>query len=74
MLIVYTRPDCHLCDDLKDELHRLKIPFEERSIVTDPHWYESYRERVPVVVTPDGAELDPPFPAARVRALGSLFS
>jgi hypothetical protein len=72
-LIVYTRANCPLCDALKDELVRIGMPFEERDIVTCSEWYQRYRERVPVVMDPSGAELDPPFGPARLGALKRLW-
>lgn len=73
MLIVYTRSDCPLCDELKDELARQSVAFVERDITTDAEWYGRYRERIPVVVDGSGREHDPPFCALRIAALTRLL-
>lgn len=67
--IVYTKPDCPLCDELKDELKFRKIQFEERNIVTRMSWFRLYRHRVPVVVTSDGREHNPPFSPGTIHRL-----
>lgn len=69
VLILYTKPDCPLCDELKDELARLAVEYAERSITMDVHWYRRYRERIPVIVDDQGREHDPPFTTGRLRAL-----
>lgn len=66
-LTVYSKPDCHLCDNLKDELNRRRIGFVEQTIVGSEEWYRMYRHRVPVVVGRDGREFDPPFSESDYR-------
>ena len=61
ILRVYSKPDCPLCDELKDELNRRKIGFVERSIMDSEDWFRRYQIRVPVVVSAGGREFDPPF-------------
>jgi len=73
MLILYTKGDCPLCDELKDELARLSVVYVERDMVTNADWYRRYHERIPVLVDASGKEHDPPFTAARLeRILGLL--
>jgi glutaredoxin len=52
-VILYTKPGCHLCDDAKDVLLRVRreIPFslQEVNIRTDAGLYAAYGERIPVV-------------------------
>jgi glutaredoxin len=57
---LYTRPGCHLCDDARAELQRLRarLPFtlEEVDITTDDALHRRYLERIPVIAL-DGEEL-----------------
>jgi|GEM_PF-484835 Glutaredoxin and related proteins len=52
-LVLYTKPNCPLCDEAKGVLLKVQqeIPFllEERNIEADPAAWEAYREMVPVV-------------------------
>lgn len=61
LLVLYAKHDCPLCEEVALRLGRLGIPFEVRDIRSRLEWFERYRERVPVVVLPDGREQDPPF-------------
>lgn len=53
-LILYTKPDCHLCDVMKAELTELKKEFdfslEEVNIETDKNSFEKYKEKIPVLM------------------------
>ena len=53
-VIVYSRDDCHLCEDVLQELHSLQeeIPHEVRivNIESDPKLLKQYKELIPVVV------------------------
>jgi len=73
MIVVYTKSACHLCDELKDQLRSLGVVFEECDIATRSEWFETYKNRVPVLVAPDGTEYDPPFTPERTEALIRLF-
>jgi glutaredoxin len=57
---LYGRPGCHLCDDARVVLERVRaeLPFElvERDIEQDEHLLRAYLERIPVVAL-DGEEL-----------------
>jgi glutaredoxin len=57
---LYTRPGCHLCDDARARLERLRaeVPFaiHEIDIETDDALHARYLERIPVVAL-DGEEL-----------------
>ena len=50
---MYSRPGCHLCDQAKDVIDRvrLRFPFAFRviDIETDPELEKTYREQIPVV-------------------------
>ena len=72
---LFTRPGCHLCDDARDALERVRAqtPFQlvEIDIETDDALHRAYLERIPVVAL-DGEELfehfvDEATLAARVR-------
>jgi glutaredoxin len=57
---LYGRPGCHLCDDARAALLRVRerTPFalEERDITADDALHRRYLERIPVVAV-DGEEL-----------------
>jgi glutaredoxin len=57
---LYGRPGCHLCDDARVALQRLRARFgfalEEVDITTDDALHRRYLERIPVVAL-DGEEL-----------------
>ena len=72
---LYGRPGCHLCDDARGVLQRLRarLPFtlEEVDITTDDALHRRYLERIPVIAL-DGEELfdffvDEPALADRIR-------
>jgi glutaredoxin len=57
---LYGRDGCHLCDDARDVLHRIREnePFElvEVDIESDDELHKRYLERIPVIAL-DGEEL-----------------
>jgi glutaredoxin len=57
---LFGRPGCHLCDDARTILERVRadVPFElaERDIEADDDTFKAYLERIPVVAL-DGEEL-----------------
>jgi glutaredoxin len=74
-ITLYGRPGCHLCDDARDVLERLRARFaftlEERDITTDDALHRRYLERIPVIAL-NGEELfdffvDEPALADRLR-------
>ena len=66
---VFTKTDCPLCDELKDLLRLLGVPYSECDITTRSQWYQTYRFRIPVIRTAAGREYDPPFDAERLNHL-----
>ena len=50
---LYTRPGCHLCDDARDVLERLReqveFDLDEVNIEEDDALHRAYLERIPVV-------------------------
>jgi len=57
---LFARPGCHLCDDAREALERVRVrrPFtlQEVDITTDDALHARYLERIPVVAL-DGREL-----------------
>jgi len=57
---LYGRPGCHLCDDARAALERVRarVPFalDERDITADDALHRAYLVRIPVVCL-DGEEL-----------------
>ena len=60
IVTLYSRPGCHLCDEAREALERVRAqaPFtlEEVDIETDDALHARYLERIPVVAL-DGEEL-----------------
>ena len=53
-VVLYGRPDCHLCDEARDGLDRLRaegleFEVEEVNIETDEELHRRFLERIPVV-------------------------
>jgi hypothetical protein len=69
---IFTKTNCPLCDELKDLLRLLEVPFTECDITTRSEWYKSYRFRIPVIRTAAGREYDPPFDEQRLRHLDGV--
>ena len=59
-VIVYSKPDCHLCEEamrvLRGLQRELGFALQERDITADDALHRAYFERIPVVVL-DGEEL-----------------
>ena len=79
-LTLYSRPGCHLCDDARAALERVRarVPFtlDEVDIETDDRLHARYLERIPVVAL-DGEELFDFFVDERAllaRLRGSIVS
>lgn len=53
-VVVYSRPECHLCDELKQVIHSAgcsdQFTFEEINIDIDAAAYERYKYDIPVVL------------------------
>jgi glutaredoxin len=53
-LVLYARPDCHLCDEARAGLEKLladgaSFELEEVDIESDDELFKRYLERIPVV-------------------------
>lgn len=59
-IVLYGRPGCHLCDEARAALERVRaeLPFAlvERDIEQDDALFKAYLERIPVIAL-DGEEL-----------------
>ncbi len=53
-VLVYSKPGCHLCDEVKAQLLKLRAshPFElrETNILEDAASFDRYKEEIPVVM------------------------
>ena len=67
VVTLYSKPDCHLCDLVKqvisDVARRRRFRLEVRNILVDASDYERFHEAIPVVAV-DGLEI------ARYRLTG----
>jgi glutaredoxin len=52
-IAIYSKPDCHLCDDAKTILKKLNLDFEEINIENDAEAYEKYKWEIPVIFVDD---------------------
>jgi len=67
-LVLFSRPECHLCDVAAQMLEDEGIDFRKRDIETDIDLLSRYGTRIPVVYRPDtGAELGWPFTPQRLK-------
>jgi len=59
-VVLYGRPGCHLCDDAREVLRRLRaelaFTLEEADVEQDDELHRRYLERIPVIAL-DGEEL-----------------
>jgi len=59
-VVLYGRPGCHLCDEARELLERIRAELSfalvERDIESDDALFKAYLERIPVIVL-DGEEL-----------------
>jgi glutaredoxin len=52
-ITIYSKPDCHLCDDAKAILKKLNLDFQEINIENDAEAYEKYKWEIPVIFVDD---------------------
>lgn len=68
-LVLYTRPECHLCDVAAELLDGQGISWRAENIETDLGLIRRYGEKIPVLFRPeDGAELFWPFTEGALRS------
>lgn len=69
-LILYSKPDCHLCEGLQEKLEQVKavtIDLEIRDITTRDDWFQAYQYSIPVLCVQVGDE-EKPLPRLSPRA------
>jgi hypothetical protein len=75
-VILYSKPDCSLCDELKLELleflHELGFELIERNILESDADFERYRFLIPILEIEGGELLHPPHHWDAVRS--ALYS
>ena len=47
---VYSKPDCHLCDEVKNLMIRHGFEFQEIDITSDHRVFEMFKYQIPVVI------------------------
>jgi glutaredoxin len=56
-IVVFSRPDCHLCDDAHDVVARVAaevgVDWEQRNTLDAAEWTRRYHDFVPVVLVDD---------------------
>jgi len=52
-LTIYSKKDCHLCEEAKSVLAKYPVEIEEIDIETDPQLFEKYRYEIPVIFLDD---------------------
>ena len=77
-VILYSKPDCHLCDEASRILSDLarEIPFEWRrvNIESDPALFKRFRYEIPVIQVGDATLSWPTTPERVRRALADARS
>ena len=72
-ITLYTRPGCHLCEDVADLLERvatrMDLTIVEVNILTDANLYERYKHSIPVVALAGGPALAAPIHADELERL-----
>lgn len=51
-LILYSKPGCHLCENLHEKLEQItepKLTIEIRDITTKEEWFNAYQYAIPVL-------------------------
>lgn len=75
-LILYSKPDCHLCEGLEEKLEEIRadrespcrFELEVRDITTRDDWFRAYQYEVPVLhKRRDGTSAEEPIPRPSPR-------
>jgi hypothetical protein len=78
-LILYSKPDCHLCEALQEKLEQItetSFDLEIRDITTRQDWFERYQYSIPVLCRQVGEQeeiIPRPSPRASVAQLTKLL-
>ena len=78
-IILYTKPGCHLCDGVLEDLRLLAFEMDLSvatvDITSDPALFERFQNLIPVVDVEGGPLLTPPITIRRLReALAEVHS
>jgi glutaredoxin len=72
-VVLYGKPGCHLCEDVRELLGRLEgryaFTLDEIDIRSDPALFRRYDIRIPVLVIDGQRELDAPIKEQQLRKL-----
>lgn len=73
-LTLYSKPGCHLCDEAKAKIERLRgrgfdLTVAERDITGDAALFERFRYTIPVIELPDGRALEAPISEYKLEQL-----
>ncbi len=66
-MILYSRNDCPLCEDVEDTLLRLNIAYTFIDIDADKTLLQKYHVRIPVLINNLDQELSWPFEEAELK-------
>ena len=73
LIQLYSRPECHLCDEAELMLHALNLSDQFEIVDIEPNLklLQRYGDKVPVLRFPNSEELHWPFSAEEIKALSS---
>jgi len=71
-MVLYSRHDCPLCEEVEDMLIRVNIPYQFVNIDEDEILRKKYHVRVPVLINAENNELCWPFDESQLEAFASL--
>ena len=78
-LILYSKPDCHLCEGLQEKLEKidnLDFELEIRDITSREDWFAAYQYEVPVLYYDRQGKEQPlprPSPRASVKQIERML-
>ena len=78
-VILYSKPDCHLCEGLQEKLEQITtvdFELEIRDITTREDWFQAYQYEIPVLCRQVGEREEPlprPSPRISVQQLAKLL-
>jgi len=70
-LILYSKPECHLCEGLQEKLEQVQnitFELEVRDITTNDTWWQAYEYEIPVLVL----DSNPPQRLPRLSPRGTV--
>ncbi|MCC5896641.1 MAG: glutaredoxin family protein [Phormidium sp. BM_Day4_Bin.17] len=68
-LILFSKPDCHLCEGLQEKLEQIEfVSLEIRDITENEEWFQRYQYEVPVLFAVDASGGEHPIPRPSPRS------